>query len=309
MAPREKALLAALFLLLPIVAVGFEWSLFAAVLAVVALLFGAWLLTLRSLATRRPAPDYELETISMSHFAEKVRWCMDVLGIDYRENTWAGTLGAFYLGRTVPKLTFRTGAVRSSIGNSKEILRYLWAVHSDTPAAEFLKPSAERTELEQRIDRAGVSLQIWVYYHVLDHRDIALRAWGVNDNRVPAWQRSLVKLLFPVQRFLIRKSFRISDEAYRRARHYVDELLADIDTRVSDGRVSILGDSAPNYTDLSFAAIMGLWLQPPAYGGEHGSQSHIDEAERPAAMRDDIARWREDHPKTVAFVERLYASR
>ena len=177
------------------------------------------------------------------------------------------------------------------------------------PSASFLAPSPERADLEQRIDRAGVSLQVWVYYHVLDHRELALRAWGVKDKRVPMWQSALIKLLFPIQRYLIRRSFRIKPENYQRACHYLEELLAEIDTRVSDGRLSILGDSEPNYTDYTFAAIIGLWLQPNAYGGEHGKQSHIDDEERPPAMREDIARWREDYPKAVEFVERLYADR
>ncbi len=309
MTPRAKALFAALCLLLPVVAVAFRWSVGTTILAVVALLAGAWLVTLKSLGSRRSSPHYELETISMSHFAEKVRWCMDVLGVDYRENTWIGTLGAFYRGRTVPKLSFQTGAVRSSIGNSAEILRYLWGVNSQDPAAAFLEPTAERVELEKRIDRAGVSLQIWVYHHILYDKEIALRAWGVDDERIPGWQRLLIKLLFPVQRYLIRKSFRINETSYQRSCHFIDEMLADVDTRVSDGRRSILGDAEPNYTDYAFAAIMGLWLQPQYYGGEHGRRSHIDNDARPRNMQDDIARWREDHPKAVAFVEALYTER
>ncbi len=309
MSPRTKALFAALLLLLPIVAVGFDWSLGATLLALFALVAAAWVTTLTSLTARQSSPGYVLETISMSHFAEKVRWCLDVLGADYRESTWIGTLGAFYLGRTVPKLSFRTGAVQSTIGNSAEILRYLWGAHGSDPAAAFLAPSEERAALEKRIDRAGVSLQIWVYHHILDDRDVALRAWGADDERVPAWQRSMIKLLFPIQRFLIRKSFKINETNYQRACHYIDELLADIDTRVSDGRASILGDAEPNYTDYAFAAIMGLWLQPQHYGGEFGVRSHIDEAARPRDMQNDIARWREDYPKAVGFAETLYAHR
>ncbi len=309
MTSRAKALFASLLLLLPVVAVALDWSTGSTILAVLALLLAAWLTTLKSLATRRPSPDYELETISMSHFAEKVRWCMDVLGVDYRENTWIGTLGAFYRGRTVPMLSFQTGAVRSSIGNSAEILRYLWGVNSQDPAAAFLEPTEERVALEKRIDRAGVSLQIWVYHHILNDQAVALKAWGINDERVPNWQRLLIRLLFPVQRFLIRKSFGINEASYQRSCHFLDELLADIDTRVSDGRKSILGDAEPNYTDYAFAAIMGLWLQPQGYGGEYGAQSHVDSDSRPRDMQNDIARWREDHPKAVSFVETLYADR
>ena len=54
---------------------------------------------------------------------------------------------------------------------------------------------------------------------------------------------------------------------------------------------------------------MGLWLQPSYYGGELGQRSHIDHEARPRDMQNDIARWREDYPKAVAFVETLYDDR
>jgi hypothetical protein len=38
---------------------------------------------------------------------EKVRWCMDRLGVEYVEKPAGGTLGAFLLGRSVPVLKFR----------------------------------------------------------------------------------------------------------------------------------------------------------------------------------------------------------
>ena len=75
-------------------------------------------------------PALVLDSISVSHFVEKVRWNLDRAGIDYVENASGGTLGAFFAGRTVPRLRIRTGAVRSQIGNSPEILRYLWGAIS-----------------------------------------------------------------------------------------------------------------------------------------------------------------------------------
>ena len=51
---------------------------------------------------------------------------MDRLGVDYTERQNTGVLGVFFVGRTVPKLYVRTGMVTSTIGNSSDILRYLW---------------------------------------------------------------------------------------------------------------------------------------------------------------------------------------
>jgi hypothetical protein len=233
---------------------------------------------------------------------------MDRLGVDYEEVPWCGTLGAFYLGRTVPRLHVQTGMVRSQIGNSPEILRYLWGAYGSThgAAAAFLEPSVERIEFERRIDRCAVSLQVWVYYHLLDAPDICKRAWGIESEAVPAWQRKLVSLLYPVQVFLMRRAFRINETNYRRNRDHIDTQLAEAEAALADGRHSILGGDVVNYTDLAFAAIHGLWLQPEGYGG--GAGIRIERDSVPEAMREDIDRWIENYPTTTRFIEVLYAS-
>ena len=233
---------------------------------------------------------------------------MDRLGLDYEETPWAGTIGAFYLGRTVPRLHFRTGAVCSQIGNSPEILRYLWGAYgaSQGSAAAFLEPTAERLELERRIDRSGVSLQVWIYYHLLDAPALCKYAWGTDNEAIPAWQRKLVDVLYPVQAFMIRKAFRVNEANYRKSSEHIEALLADVEARLADGRHSILGGAAINYTDIAFAAIQGVWVQPEAYGG--GAGIRIERSRVPAAMRRDIERWIEAYPAVHKFVQDLYAA-
>ena len=122
----KRALLhTAVLFLLPVIVAWNGWSPGSAILAVVLMLVWRWLISLSAFALPEKLPELVLETISASHFVEKVRWNMDVAGIDYVERPAAGTLGAFFAGRTVPCLHMRTGAVRSRIGNSPEILRYL----------------------------------------------------------------------------------------------------------------------------------------------------------------------------------------
>jgi hypothetical protein len=286
----------------------FGWSAWTALLLVLLAVLWRWAIVLHGLVRPPPGPDMVLETISASHFVEKVRWCMDRLGLDYEEQPRGGTLVAFYLGRTVPRLRFRTGAVRSQIGNSPEILRYLWgacgATHGD--AAAFLEPTAERLEFERRIDRCGVNLQVWVYYHLLDAPDLCKYAWGADSDAVPAWQRKLIEVLFPLQAFLIRKAFRINASNYRKSCERIDALLGDTEAALADGRRSILGGDTVNYTDIAFAAMQGLWLQPDGYGGDAGIRIARDRM--PAAMQQDIARWIELYPRATTFVETLYAS-
>ena len=65
-----------------------------------------------------------LESLTVSHYVEKIRWCLDYLNISYIEEEDSGILGLFILGRTVPVLKIPGNAV--SIGNSPDILRSIW---------------------------------------------------------------------------------------------------------------------------------------------------------------------------------------
>lgn len=306
--PDKRILIHTAFvLLLPLIVAAFGLSLWSALLLVLIALVWRWVIVLLGIVIPAPTPQLVLETISASHYVEKVRWCMDRLGLEYTERPWGGTLGAFYRGRTVPRLIFRTGLVHSQIGNSAEILRFLWGAYSAIvgDVANFLEPTAERLELERRIDRYGRNLQVWVYYHVLGEPQLCKHLWGIDDPATPWWQRKLIGPLFPLQAFMISKTFRTDEQHYKQSCHHIEGLLEDLDMRLADGRSSILGGDEINYTDLAFAAISGLWLQPEEYGGGAGIRVARDRL--PQAMRDDIERWIEDYPSATTFITRLYA--
>jgi glutathione S-transferase len=294
--------------LLPVIVAWFDISTVGAVALVLLALLWRWAIALVNLVAPAKIPELELETISASHFVEKVRWCMDRLGVEYVEKPMGGALGAFFVGRTVPLLKFRTGAVRSSIGNSSEILRYLWGRYSatDPEQARFLEPTPERLAFEQKIDRCGVSLQIWVYHHILDDRALALHAWGVANPAIPVWQRLVLKINFPLLRFLIRKAFHITPGHFEKSVGHIEDLLAEVESELADGRRSILSGNELNYTDFAFCAIMGLWLQPAGYGGGKADAVRIDPERRPPRMAEQINSWLEKYPLVTAYIEQLY---
>jgi glutathione S-transferase len=305
----RRLLLHSLFLfLLPVIVAAFGISVAGAVGLVLLMLLWRWAISLSAIAAPARVPELELETISVSHFVEKVRWCLDRLGVDYREKPVGGTLGAFFLARTVPLLKFRSGRVRSSIGNSPEILRYLWGRYAaERPAeAEFLRPTPERLAFESRIDRCGVDLQIWVYHHLLPQRDLTLRCWGAESPAIPAWQRLGLRLLYPLLRGLIRQAFRITPARHAKAVSHVNELLAEVEERLADGRQSILGGDAINYSDLAFAAIMGLWAQPAKFGAGRADGVRVEFGRWPPAMQGEVRAWKDGYPRAAAFIERLY---
>lgn len=302
--------LAAVFLL-PVIVAWLEISVAGALALVLLFALWRWGISLSAWVAPAKTPELVLDTISASHFVEKVRWCMDRLSLDYAERPAGGTLSAFYLGYSVPRLRFRTGAVQSSIGNSAEILRYLWgryAVECGERGA-FLEPSDERLALERKIDRCGVDLQVWVYFHLLHHRDLTLHAWGCNNPAIPAWQRLAMKLLFPVQRSLIRKAFRITPKHYQRSVGHISALLAEIEEKLAHGGRSILGGDEVNFTDIAFASIMGLWLQPQAYGGGKADTVRLQRPKLPEEMRRDVETWETRYPRCTAFIQTLYSER
>ncbi len=293
---------------LPIIVAGFGLSVWSAGLLVLAGLLWRWFIAVGQFVLPEKQPGIVLETIPASHFAEKARWCMDRLGIEYREQKCGGVLGVVFTGRTVPKLKFRTGIVRSSIGHSPEILRFLWGEYGTKlgDTAAFLATTTERLDLEQKIDRYGADLQVWLYYQLLLDRELTLRLWGNDDPEVPWWQRALMRPLYPLTALFIRRVFSITDDHYAKAVEHIDQMLSDVDTQLADGRQSILGGDELNYVDLTFAAISGLWLQPDNYGGGMADACRVARNNLPAPMRADIERWIEDYPRASSFVTRLY---
>ncbi len=306
---RRLLVHSAFLTLAPIIVAWFGLSTPAAALLVLLLLLWRWVVVLSGWVLPPKTPELVLSTISISHFVEKVRWSMDRLGLDYVERPAGGALGAFFLGRTVPELRARTGAVQSTIGNSAEILRYLWGRYGYElgERAAFLEPTPERVQLESRIDKYGSDLQVWVYYHLLDHKALTLHAWGADDPRTPYWQRVALRSLYPVQSRLIRRSFRISDRSYARAVDRIESLLNDVESMLADDRSSLLGGDELNFTDIAFAAISGVWLMPQAFGAGRADGVRLEEQDAPAEMRGDMERWKESCPRAVAFVEKLFA--
>lgn len=311
MTNKRNFVFAVIVFLAPVIVAWYGLSVTAAVGIVILLLLCRWLITLSGILAPERTPDLELATIAASHFVEKVRWSLDRLGVEYVERQSAGTLGAYFRGRTVPQLKVKTGIVRSVIGNSSDILRYVYGrqLHEDPARAAFLEPTAERVALERRLDHYGASLQVWVYYHLLQDRNLTLHAWGVNSPETPAWQRAALRVLFPLLAGMVRFSFKINDTHFAKSVARIEDLLGAIDADLSDGRTSLLGGADINYTDLAFAAFTGLWLMPEAYGGGKADNVRIERGRAPAPMRADIERWLERFPGVAPWVEAMYESR
>lgn len=294
-------------LALPLMVAALEWGFLTSLLALAIGLGALWWQRIKPLFHPPSGPEFRLETISASHYVEKVRWCMDRLGLDYEEVPDVGVLGVFTAGRTVPRLRVRTGSVISSIGNSPDILRYLWGRYGRTdPRAAFLEPGEEALALERQLDSYGLDLQRWVYHHILPDKSLTLQLWGANDPRLPAWQRWLERALFPLLKVMIRRAFRLSPGTRERVLANIRSCLQSMEDRLSDGRANLLGGEAPSFVDLTLASLSGLWIVPPEYGGGRADGVRADLGTFPDEMLADRQRWMDDYPRVCALVQRLY---
>jgi len=293
---------------MPLIVAWYGFSIWTAILLVVVMLLWRQAITMMALMASPKGPELELETISASHFVEKARWCLDRLGVEYRERPVAGILGVMFRGRTVPLLRMRTGKVTSSIGNSAEILRYLWGRYGVElgGAADFLEPTPERVEWEKRIDDYGVQLQVWVYSHALGHRSLTLHAWGCNSKRVPLWQRGLIIALYPLLAAFIKFAFKLSEGHYKKATRNIEEFLEEVEKRLVSGQGTLLGGSDIDFVDISFASMTGLWLQPQNFGGGAADEVMLARAQLPTEMKADVERWIDRFPNTERYVQNLY---
>lgn len=291
----------------PVLVAWLDWPLPLALLLVLVLLAWRQGLVLGALMKPPSGPELELETIPPSHFAEKARWCLDRLGVDYAEQRQGAVIGLLLRGRTVPMLTIRTGRTRSALCESSEILRYLYGRYAGDPEvdAAFLQPTADRLAWERRLDRYGVDQQTWVYYHLLNDPALIKQAWGADSPRLSASQRWGIRILYPVLEGLVKRIFE-PETHYPKAVQHTEALLADVERLLGDGRAALLGGDAPDYVDLTLAALSALWIQPDEFAAGAYREEAIESARLPERMRADMARWRSAYPATTAHIERLY---
>jgi hypothetical protein len=176
-------------------------------LATVLLLLGIYLLRfVLGFIAFRASPVYVLETISVSHYVELIRWSLDRLGVEYKEVETVGVLGVMLYHRLVP--TLHIPGLKTSISNSPDIMNFLYGRHINDSQAGFLKPIANPSdmEFEEKLTRGAYYFRLWAYYYVLvdnAEKDLLMRVWGVRQPFVPAWQAALMTLVFPIVRWFV----------------------------------------------------------------------------------------------------------
>lgn len=239
-----------------------------------------------------------LVTITFSHYCEKARWALQRAGVAFVED---GHLPLFHFPavrragapRTVPALVTADGV----LGDSTDILRW---IDARAPEDRRLYPepvAAEALALEERFDAdLGPATRRWAYGFLL--REPALIR-ELCESGAPAWERRALPWIFPLARVLMRKGMRIDDAGVERSRRKIEEVFADVDARLADGRRYLTGERL-TAADITFAALAAPAVGPAEYAVPFPAIERY-----PAAIQAEIAAWRAR--PAGAFALRLYA--
>ncbi len=213
--------------------------------------------------TRAPL---RLITIGFSHYCEKARWALDRSELCYREEAhvpmlhWGASLRAGG-GRTVPVLVTPEGVLREST----EILEY---VDARLAPARRLFPeegalAAEVRALVADFDRGiGPAVRRWLYWHLLRSRAASVELLA---SMGPAWERSVVRGVFPVMKALMMRGLQVNPAGAARSMDRMLRTFDAVEARLADGRRYLTGDRF-TAADLTYAALAGVLVQPPEYG-------------------------------------------
>jgi len=228
------------------------------------------LIILHNIMTRRDDKTWILETLPISHYVDKIRWCMDKAKIPYEEEKDIGIFWILTTGRLVP--TLKIPGLNVSISNSSDILKYLYGHVQclDEEKAKFLKPSPKSLELEQKIDTMGTQVRRYIYYNALiannNSDELALKIWGIHEVDIPHWQKSILKLALPILKKSLIALLKLNKENADGDLKKFEEFFNETDKILSNNQF-LLGTDEPTYIDYSFAALAAIVVLPDQYGG------------------------------------------
>ena len=113
----------------------------------------------------KPKQNLKLVSILISHYSEKVRWCLEFCNIDFEEEFDSAIFGMLFFNRSIP--TLYNPLKRVKIGNSSDILRYIYGSYcgQNEKVLKLLKPTKENLKMEALFDeKLGRAIQRIFYF-------------------------------------------------------------------------------------------------------------------------------------------------
>jgi glutathione S-transferase len=219
--------------------------------------------------------NIELFTFSISHFSEKVRWILDVLGLPYQETRLVPFLHIPHnlrltrgRGTSVPILRTNGEVIQDSLRITAWLEQNYRAEMNACgliPANKALRE--EVLQIEKQSGRVGSHVTRFVYAQRMDCRDELLRLWGLDANFL---QRAALRALFPIERTAFARVVRMTPHNVERSRVVIGDALNAIEARITGNRRFLIGNRL-TVADISACSLLAPLAAPeqhPVYGSQ-----------------------------------------
>lgn len=208
---------------------------------------------------------HRLITIPVSHYCEKARWTLDLLGEPYREDGhmplvhWRYSMGAGG-GRTVPIAQMEGGPL---LTDSTDILEHVAARRPELGLyGESPQQAAEIRAWEERLDRSlGPAVRRAVYYWLMPEKR---QLMGLFTQKTPRWEQRVFGVGYRLFIALMRRGMGIGSRGFARSEQRIHDVLAEVDAALADGRPYLVG-SRFSAADLTLAALLVPFTLPPEF--------------------------------------------
>lgn len=263
--------------------------------------------------------DNLLIEIGPSHYCEKVRWAMDYIGVEYKEDIHPPIFHLIstkkYKGGSVPLLVTDDGLFK----DSTDILKYLdkkSGYGKIYPIDESLKKQVE--DLEELFDtKLGPHTRRWAYFYVLDREDIMMDVFVLGIHPL---EEAIFQTFFPLIRQMMKASMKINAQSAERSRNKILEVFSKVEELLSDGRKFLIGDHI-TAADITFVSLAIPILLPTGYSmrrekkvvkvdNDLNREMGIEEEQKalidivPSVMADEIRAFRKS--KAGSFALEIY---
>lgn len=222
-------------------------------------------------------------------------------GVAYQEEDhlvgWAQLLTQFHGGTGVAPLVYGKGLRMTGpmavVNQYDKLAAPTHRLLPDGPEQAGIK-----ADWETLYGKFSDYIALYAYFHLLPARKLMAPIFAAP---VPPFEAWLTPLVYPIMGWLIRSKLKITPATAQAAGEQIPQIVAEVDRRLADGR-SFLNGERLTLGDIGFACSTAPLLQPTGYGTVMAKVS-----EMPPTIRDFIDTLRQQHPTTVAYVERVYA--
>lgn len=239
---------------LPLVISFYKFSVITTIIII--LLWGLFKLFIK-FAGPEPPKKLKLNSILISHYSEKVRWCLEYCNIEFEEEFDSAIFGILFFNRSIP--TLYNPSARTTVGNSSDILRYIYGSYcaQNDKVSKLLTPTKESLEMESLFDaKLGRAIQRIFYfelYRTESLKDTMLICWGSKSDKIPFYQKILLQILFPVYKHALRHFLNLNEKTYKNSMSDIEEIFELVEKRLSKNKF-IMGDEL-TFVDITFCSL------------------------------------------------------